>query len=48
VPARVLGWWPDAGTDRSVEIDLVSLTGSADRVVATVSAVVEARCPVPT
>ena len=46
VPARVLGWWPDAGADRSVEIDLGSLTGSADRVVATVSAVVAARCPV--
>jgi hypothetical protein len=43
VPARVLGLWPDAGTDRCVEVDEASLTEAADRVVATVAAVVEAR-----
>ncbi len=47
VPARVLGLWPDAGADRCVEIDEAALTGAADRVVATVAAVVEARCSVP-
>ncbi len=46
VPARVLGLWPDAGADRAVEIDVAALAGAADRVVATVTAVVEARRPV--
>jgi len=43
VPARVLGLWPDAGTDRSVEIDTGTLALAADRVVATTAAVVRSR-----
>jgi hypothetical protein len=47
VPARVLGLWPDAGADRSVEIDEAALMRAAERVVATVAAVAEARRAVP-
>jgi hypothetical protein len=43
VPARVLGLWPDAGADHCVEIDEGTLSGAAERVVATVAAVVDAR-----
>jgi hypothetical protein len=43
VPSRVLGVWPDAGADRSVEIDTEALAGAAARVAATVAAVVDAR-----
>jgi hypothetical protein len=43
VPARVLGLWPDAGLHSSVEIDHRALGMAADRVVAAVAAVVEAR-----
>jgi hypothetical protein len=47
VPARVVGVWPDAGADRVVEVDEGALTAAADLVVATVTAVVEARLSVP-
>ncbi len=43
VPARVLGLWPDAGVHATVDIDAGVLTAAADRVVATVEAVVDAR-----
>ncbi len=43
VPARVLGLWPDAAAHRTLEIDRQVLLSSADRLVATVAAVVEAR-----
>jgi hypothetical protein len=46
VPARVVGVWPDAGSDRTVEIDEGVLVAAADRVVATVAAVVETRTSV--
>jgi hypothetical protein len=45
VPARVVGAWPDAGTYRTVEIDLAALTRAADRVITTVSALADARQP---
>jgi hypothetical protein len=47
VPARVLGLWPDAGADRSVEIDEAALMLAAERVVATVAAVTESRRAIP-
>jgi hypothetical protein len=47
VPARVVGVWPDAGADRVVEVEEGALTAAADLVVATASAVVEARVSVP-
>jgi hypothetical protein len=43
VPARVLGRWPDAGADRTVEVDDRALAEAGDRVVECVTAVVEAR-----
>jgi hypothetical protein len=43
VPARVLGLWPDAGVHATVDIDAGVLTAAADRVVATVEVVVDAR-----
>lgn len=46
VPARVLGRWPDAGADRTVEIDEQALDAAVDRVVECVTAVVEARSSV--
>jgi hypothetical protein len=45
VPARVVGVWPDAGTYRAVDIDGGALARAADRVIATVSALTEARQP---
>jgi hypothetical protein len=47
VPARVVGVWPDTGADGVVEIDAGALAAAADLVVATVTAVVEARLSVP-
>jgi hypothetical protein len=46
VPARVAGLWPDAGIHHLAEIDGEALLAAADRVVATVSALVEARLAV--
>jgi hypothetical protein len=46
VPSRVVGVWPDAGADRVVEVDEIVLTAAADLVVATVTAVAEARLSV--
>ncbi len=43
VPARVLGVWPDTGEQRFVEVDGRSLGSAADRVVATVAALVAAQ-----
>jgi hypothetical protein len=43
VPARVAGLWPDAGIHLVVDIDGGVLASAVDRVVATVSAMVEAR-----
>jgi len=43
VPARVVGVWPDTGADGVVEVDEGTLAAAADLVVATVTAVVEAR-----
>ena len=37
VPARVVGLWPDAAEERTVEIDEAALDGAVDRVVATVA-----------
>jgi hypothetical protein len=45
LPARVFGVWPDAGTHAVVEIDESSLVAAAERVVATVATVVDARHP---
>jgi hypothetical protein len=42
-PARVVGLWPDAGIHTAVDLDDAVLTGAADRVIATVGAVVSAR-----
>ena len=47
MPARVVGVWPDAGADRVVEVDEDGLAVAADLVVATATAVVEARLSVP-
>jgi len=47
VPARVVGLWPDAGLHSSVDIDHRILGTAADRVVAAVAAVVEARPSLP-
>ncbi len=47
VPARVAGLWPEAGTHLMVEIDDQALVGAAERVVATVSALVDARLSAP-
>jgi hypothetical protein len=43
VPARVVGVWPDAAADRVVEVDEDGLAAAVDLVVATATAVVEAR-----
>jgi hypothetical protein len=43
VPARVVGLWPDAGEYRVTEVDEPVLVAAADRAVAAVRAVVEAR-----
>ncbi len=43
VPARVMGVWPDAGAHATVDIDAGVLAAAADRVMATVEAVVDAR-----
>jgi len=45
VPARVVGLWPEAGERRTVEVDEASLTDAAERVVAVVASVVDARAP---
>jgi hypothetical protein len=47
VPTRVFGLWPDAGRHVSVEIDRRTLGKAADRVVAAVAAVVDARLSPP-
>ena len=41
IPSRVLGIWPDAGSDRTVDIDADLLQEAADRVVAVVAAISE-------
>ncbi len=47
VPARVLGLWPDAGVDRSVEIDTDNLARAVERAVTTTAAVVRSRLALP-
>jgi hypothetical protein len=46
VPARVAGLWPDAGIRLVADIDGPALVAAAERVVATVSALVQARLSV--
>jgi hypothetical protein len=43
VPCRVTGLWPDAGLALTTRVDAPGLTAAADRVVATVAAVVASR-----
>ena len=45
VPSRVMGLWPDAGRHHAVEIDEGALNRAADRVVSTVSALVDVGVP---
>jgi hypothetical protein len=47
VPSRVMGLWPDAGRCHTVEIDEGALKRAADRVISTVSALVDVRVPGP-
>jgi hypothetical protein len=47
VPARVAGLWPDAGIHLVVDIDGEVLAAAVDRVVATVSVMVEGRRSLP-
>jgi hypothetical protein len=42
-PARVVGLWPDAGIHAAVDMDDAMLAAAAERVIATVDAVVNAR-----
>ncbi len=46
VPVRVAGLWPDAGIHLIAQIDDAALVGAVERVVATVSALVDARLSV--
>ncbi|HEV3266487.1 MAG TPA: hypothetical protein VG014_13250 [Acidimicrobiales bacterium] len=43
VPARVVGVWPDAGEHRSVDVTAATLAAAGDRVIACITAVMEAR-----
>lgn len=43
VPARVVGIWPDSGEHRSVDTTPGTLTTAADRVIAGIAGIVEAR-----